>query len=168
MTQTITLAAGCFWGVEAYYQKLKGVVDTEVGYANGTTANPTYEDVCKGDTNFAEVVRVTFDPKIIALDAILEHFYRMIDPTSLNKQGNDIGTQYRTGIFYEDTQDLEAIHRVTAQKQALIAQPFVVEILPLENYFNAEGYHQDYLLKNPSGYCHIDFSTIQPHEKKDA
>jgi len=156
----IYLAGGCFWGAEAYLQRLPGVAATSVGYANGRTENPSYQDVCYNNTGHAETVEVQFDPKKIDLATILEYFFKIIDPTLLNRQGNDRGTQYRTGIYYVDPADLQVIQAVVARKQMDYKLPIVTEIRPLEQYFLAEDYHQDYLEKNPGGYCHVSFATL--------
>lgn len=152
----IYLAGGCFWGVEKYFDSIKGVVQTDVGYANGNTKNPSYEDVVFRNTNHAETVRIVYDPKVVSLPFILEMYYQIIDPTSVNKQGNDKGTQYRTGIYYVDSND-EAIARESLDKLALkhTGQKIAIELQPLANYYKAEEYHQKYLNKNPNGYCHI-------------
>lgn len=154
----IYLAGGCFWGVEAYMEKIYGVVDAVSGYANGNTENPRYEDVIYRGTGHAETVRVQYDANQISLDTLLEYYFRIIDPTSLNKQGNDRGTQYRTGIYYVNEDDREVITKKLDELQKKYDKKIVVENLPLRNFYNAEDYHQDYLKKNPNGYCHIDLS----------
>lgn len=166
MEKRIVLAGGCFWGVEAYYQRLNGIIKTEVGYANGNIENPTYEQVCSGEATHAEVVSVVYDNSLISLEKVLEHFFRMIDPYSLNKQGNDVGIQYRSGIYYENDEDHETVKTFIANKQKDTNKKIVVEVLKLQNYYLAENYHQDYLIKNPTGYCHIDLSLIRPEELK--
>lgn len=157
-TKEIFLAGGCFWGVEAYLKKLPGVWDTDVGYANGTTENPTYEEVCRGNTGHAETVRVVYDPTTLDLDTLLKAYFKVIDPTSENRQGNDRGTQYRTGIYYRDPAELETIDTAVGRQQESYTKPIVTEVLMLNNYTSAEAYHQDYLDKNPGGYCHIDLN----------
>lgn len=152
---TIYLAGGCFWGLEKYVSLVNGVVATDVGYANGSTDSPTYKDVCSGRTGHAEAVRVDYDPAVAPLPFLLELFYKAIDPTLRNRQGNDVGTQYRTGIYYTDPGDLPAIERSLTQLQQQHTRPIVVEVEPLANFTSAEEYHQDYLEKNPGGYCHI-------------
>ncbi len=154
-TKTIHLAGGCFWGLEAYFQRIPGVVDAVSGYANGDTANPSYEDVIRG-SGHAETVRVRYDSDRLSLDDLLTYYFRVIDPTSLNRQGNDRGRQYRTGIYYEDPAEAPVIAAALAREQAKYKAPLVVENLPLANFYPAEEYHQDYLAKNPNGYCHID------------
>ncbi|MDO4997422.1 MAG: bifunctional peptide-methionine (S)-S-oxide reductase MsrA/peptide-methionine (R)-S-oxide reductase MsrB [Neisseria sp.] len=157
--QTIYLAGGCFWGLEAYFQRIKGVMDAVSGYANGKTATaPSYEDVVYRDTGHAETVKVTFDANQLSLNDILQYYFRVIDPTSLNKQGNDIGTQYRTGVYYENPRDAAVIATALQKEQAKYGNKIVVENLPLQHFHRAEEYHQDYLIKNPNGYCHIDVS----------
>lgn len=154
-TKTIYLAGGCFWGVEAYMQRLPGVIDAVSGYANGQTAHPSYEDVIHG-SGHAETVKVDYDPERISLTDLLRYYFRVIDPTSLNKQGNDRGRQYRTGIYYTNPAEAQTIRAALAAEQRKYSRPIVVEALPLQNFYPAEAYHQDYLAKNPNGYCHID------------
>lgn len=153
---TIYLAGGCFWGVEKLLASIRGVTDTEVGYANGLVDSATYREVCTGRTGFAEAVRVEYDPATAPLGFVLELFYRAIDPTSVNRQGNDRGTQYRTGIYYTDPADLPLIRRSLERLQAAYATPLAIEVEPLKNFVPAEEYHQDYLDTNPGGYCHIN------------
>lgn len=150
------LAGGCFWGTEGYLKKLPGVVDTEVGYANGMTENPTYEDVCRKNTGYAETVYVTYDPSVISLELLLKGYFETINPTSENRQGNDVGSQYRSGIYYVNEADLPVIRRVVEQEQKAYEKKIVTEVLPLVNFYPAEVYHQDYLDKNPGGYCHVN------------
>jgi peptide-methionine (S)-S-oxide reductase len=151
----IVLGGGCFWGVEEFFTRINGVMNTEVGYANGRTENPTYEDVCYGNTYFAEVCLIDYDENIISLEEILNKFWSIIDPTTLNRQGNDIGSQYRTGIYYVDKADEEIIIKSVDNLQKNYIKKIATEIKPLENYYKAEEYHQRYLKKNPNGYCHI-------------
>ena len=155
-SKTIYLAGGCFWGVEAYFQRIPGVMDAVSGYANGRTENPSYEDVVQRDTGHAEAVRITYDADLINLTDILQYYFRIIDPITLNKQGNDRGTQYRTGIYYTDAADIPVIKAALEKEQQKHTQKVVVENEPLNQFFDAEEYHQDYLAKNPNGYCHID------------
>ena len=155
MEKEIYLAGGCFWGAEHYFKQIDGVVATSVGDANGIIANPTYEQVCTDKTQFAETVRITYDPSVIDLEFLLEMYFKAIDPVSINQQGHDKGTQYRTGIYYIDEDDLSVIKTVYAREQARYSEPLAVEVKPLENYYDAEDYHQDYLDKNPDGYCHL-------------
>ena len=154
----IWFAGGCFWGVEAYFARIPGVVRTSVGYANGKTTNPTYYDI--KHTGHAETVQINYDPRKVNLRILLEYFFHIIDPTSLNQQGNDIGTQYRTGIYYKDDGDLMIIKAVVDAIQKKYKKPVATEVLPLENYFPAEEYHQEYLDKNPGGYCHINLTSL--------
>ena len=155
MQKEIYLAGGCFWGVEKYVSLLPGVVDTQVGYANGRTRHPTYEQVCRENTGHAETVRVVYDTDATTLSDLLDRFYEVIDPTLRDRQGHDTGTQYRTGVYYTDPGDLEVIRQSIARLQRQYDRPVVTQVLPLENYDPAEEYHQDYLDKNPGGYCHI-------------
>jgi len=154
----IYLAGGCFWGVEKYLSLIPGVLETEAGYANGRTPNPSYEDVCTGLTGFAETVRVKYDSVRIGLTEILELFYQVIDPTSVNRQGNDIGEQYKTGIYYADEADKPIISGSLILLGESLNKPVAIELKKLENFYPAESYHQEYLDKNPGGYCHISRS----------
>lgn len=151
----IYLAGGCFWGVERFFQKLYGVTDTKVGYANGMTDNPSYEDVCSKNTGHAETVKVTYDPAIFSLLFLLDLYYLTINPTLLNRQGNDVGVQYRTGIYYTDSQDRPIIDFSLQHLQARYDKPMMIEVEPLRHFYPAEEYHQEYLHKNLNGYCHI-------------
>jgi peptide methionine sulfoxide reductase msrA/msrB len=160
----IWLAGGCFWGVQSYFARIYGVAGTTAGYANGNTAHPTYEDVCRRNTGHAETVRVRYDPERVSLATLLDHFFRIIDPTALNRQGNDRGIQYRSGIYYQDERDLPVIRSVLAEIRKQYQKPVVTEVLPLTNFYPAEEYHQDYLDKHPGGYCHIDFSCLQKQQ----
>ena len=158
MIREIYLAGGCFWGVEGYFKRIEGVKDTTCGYANGKTANPSYEDVCRHNTGHAETVRVLFDTDVISLEDLLIYYFRIIDPVSVNKQGNDVGTQYRTGIYYTDESLLPVIKAAVEREQRKYNEKIAVEVLPLENFYSAEEYHQNYLDKNPNGYCHINLN----------
>ena len=151
----IYLAGGCFWGMEKYIASIHGVEATEVGYANGATENPTYEDVCHKNTGHAETVRVQYNPEQVPLSFLLHLYYDAIDPTAVNRQGGDRGTQYRTGIYYTDAADLPTIQHSLASLQAKFDRPVAIEVKPLQNFYPAETYHQQYLQKNPGGYCHI-------------
>ena len=151
----IVLAGGCFWGVEEFLSRINGVTETEVGYTNGRTLNPTYEEVCNKNTYFAESCYITYDENIVSLDEILKEYWSIINPTILNRQGNDIGSQYRTGIYYLDEEDLDIIIKSKEDNQKNYDKKIVTEIRPLVNYYKAEDYHQKYLKKNPNGYCHI-------------
>lgn len=151
----IVLCGGCFWGVEAYFNTIKGVIKTKVGYANGNTKNPTYEEVCSNLTGFAEACYIEYNPNEISLEKLLEAYWKIVDPTIKNRQGNDIGTQYRTGIYYMDEEDLKIILESKKEEQKKYKDTIVTEIEPLKNFYEAEEYHQKYLEKNPNGYCHI-------------
>ncbi len=157
----IYFAGGCFWGVETYMSRIYGVADVTSGYANGTTDNPSYEDVIYKNTGHAETVHVRYDPDLVDLHTLLTHYFAIIDPTLLNQQGNDRGTQYRTGIYYTDMDDMAVINEFMREEQTRHDEPIVTEVTPLRRYDLAEEYHQDYLEKNPNGYCHIDFSTLE-------
>lgn len=152
----IYFAGGCFWGTEHFFKQVRGVIETEVGYANGYKDNPTYEEVCRTDTGFAEAVRVEYDPEQVSLELLLELFFYTINPTTLNRQGNDIGTQYRTGIYHIDEADVPVIKQALSALAKKYTQPIVVEQEVLRNFYPAEAYHQDYLDQNPTGYCHIE------------
>lgn len=169
-TKEIYLAGGCFWGTEHYFKQITGVLNTEVGFANGHTEHPTYKEVYTDETGFAETVHVTYNPDEVSLRFLLKMFFKAIDPTSLNKQGHDEGTRYRTGVYYTDAEDLSVIDDVFATEQQSYTQPLAVEKLPLQNFYTAEEYHQDYLDKNPTGYCHLPQSLFefarQAREKK--
>ena len=152
--QEIYLAGGCFWGVEEYFSRVKGVTDVTVGYANGSSDTTKYELVHQ--TGHAETAHITYNAKEVSLRELLLHYFRIIDPTSKDKQGNDQGSQYRTGIYYTKEADKAVIDQVLAEMAPKYDKPIVVEVLPLANYVLAEDYHQDYLKKNPNGYCHIN------------
>ncbi len=154
----IYFAGGCFWGTQAYFNKVPGVVETDVGYANGKTKNPSYKELAQ--TGHAETVRVVYDRSMVGLKTLLKHFFNIIDPTLLNRQGGDVGTQYRTGIYYVDDEDLDTIRAWVRMEQRKYKEPIVTEIMKLDNYYPAEEYHQDYLDKNPGGYCHIDMRKV--------
>lgn len=163
--KTIYLAGGCFWGLEAYMQKLNGVEDAISGYANGKTENPSYYDL--KTSGHAETVKVIYNPEIISLEDILAHYLRVVNPVSVNKQGNDVGTQYRTGIYYTDEAEKAIIENVLAKEQTKHDKPIAIEVEPLRHFYEAEEYHQDYLEKNPGGYCHIDLSLADKPLDKD-
>ncbi len=156
-TQTIYLAGGCFWGLEAYFERIEGVVDAVSGYANGKTDKPSYEDVLSG-SGHAETVKVTYDADKVDLATILQYYFRVIDPTSINKQGNDRGVQYRTGIYHTEQSQTTIINQALAELQQDYQAKIAIENQALEHFYPAEEYHQDYLSKNPNGYCHIDIS----------
>ncbi len=152
----IYLAGGCFWGTEAYVRKLPGILRTEVGYANSLIENPTYEQVCSGETHAAETVKVSYEDSVITLPLLLEAYFRTIDPTSVNRQGNDRGTQYRTGIYWTDEADRPVVEAALLKLRSQVGRPLAIEAKPLENFYPAEEYHQDYLASNPFGYCHVN------------
>lgn len=156
--QEIYLAGGCFWGIEAYMERIPGVIDAVSGYVNGKTKTPRYEDVIYKKTGHAETVQVKYDSNKINLETLLKYYFKVIDPTSINKQGNDRGKQYRTGIYYVQKKDRDIIEKEWKQQQQRYKQKIVVEVAALSNFYRAEEYHQDYLKKNPNGYCHIDLS----------
>lgn len=156
----IYFAGGCFWGVESYFSQVPGVRSATVGYANGDTANPSYQEVCTGKTGHAETVHLVYDPDQVSLQTLTEHFFLIINPLTLNRQGNDSGSQYRSGVYYTDESDLEVLQQVMDAEQEKYTAPIQTELLPLRCYYLAEDYHQDYLEKNPGGYCHIDFSSL--------
>ncbi|MGP1450883.1 MAG: peptide-methionine (R)-S-oxide reductase MsrB [Wolinella sp.] len=156
----VVLAGGCFWGTEAYLKQLPGVLHTYTGYANSTIKNPTYEQVSTGNTRAAEAVYVKYDEYVIDLPHLLKYFFYTIDPTSINRQGNDIGSQYRSGIYYIDERDKSEILDFIKEKQKELEHTIAVEVKPLENITKAEEYHQNYLEKNPNGYCHVTFESL--------
>ena len=162
--EVIYLAGGCFWGVEAFISRLKGVNNTEVGYANGRDLAPTYEKVCTGRTGHAETVKATYNPKIITLNEILENFFKIIDPYSLNRQGSDIGTQYRTGIYWQENSQKDTVLNFLKEKQRQSTKRIVVEAHAIGSFYPAEAYHQKYLERNPQGYCHVDLNLIDDKE----
>lgn len=156
----IYLAGGCFWGTEHYLKQIRGVIRTEAGYANGNISHPTYREVYSDVTGYAEAVHVIYDPEELGLDRLLQIYFKGIDPTSINRQGNDTGTRYRTGIYYSDPADLPAIRRIYDITAAEAKAPLAVEVKPLKNFYKAETEHQDYLDKHPGGYCHIPEALI--------
>lgn len=160
-TKEIYFAGGCFWGTEHFMKQIRGVLATEVGYANGSTAYPTYEEVCTGRTGHAETVRVVYDPREVSLELLISLYLETIDPTSLNRQGNDRGTQYRTGIYYTDPSDWKIIENALEQVSKKYLDPVEVENQPLKNFYKAEDYHQNYLENNPGGYCHIPLGLFE-------
>ena len=150
----IYLAGGCFWGLEKAFGLLDGVIDTTVGYANGYGEDPTYEKICQEETGYKETVRIIYDKSQLSLEKILKAFFLCIDPTVKNRQGNDVGEQYQTGVYYTDEDSRDIARKIFEEKKKEI-DPFCVELEPLRNFFLAEDYHQDYLVKHPNGYCHI-------------
>ena len=163
-SESATFGGGCFWCVEAVYQELKGVQAVESGYAGGHVPNPSYEQVSRGDTGHAEVVRITFDPEVISYREILEIFFTIHDPTTPNRQGNDVGTQYRSVIFYHSPQQEEIARQVIACMASVWDAPIVTELSPLQNYYKAEEYHQDYFRQHPlASYCAL---VVEPKVAK--
>lgn len=156
----IYFAGGCFWGVEAYFEKIDGVEKSISGYANGNIKDPSYNDVITGKSGFAETVEVLYDETVITLEALIGHYFKVIDPTSVNKQGNDRGDQYRTGIYYLNPEEEVLIQTMLTLEQLKWDDPIVVENEDLTNFYKAEEYHQDYLEKNPAGYCHINLNSM--------
>lgn len=165
-TANLYFAGGCFWGTEHFFKQIRGVISTEVGYANGTLQHaPSYEEVCSGNTGFAETVKIVYNPQVVDLKLLLQLYFKTIDPTSLNKQGNDVGDQYRTGIYYTDAGVKTTIDEAIAALAKNYKKPIVVEVSPLQNFYKAEEYHQDYLDKNPRGYCHIPTKLFEVARK---
>lgn len=162
----IVLAGGCFWGVEAYFAQLKGVLDTSVGYVDGNMKNPTYDDVCHGIATHAEACMITYDPTVISLNQVLDHFFRIINPFSLNKQGHDVGKQYRSGIYFIDKEDEPKVIEFMKDYFKNDYAKVQTKVKPCLDYDDAENYHQDYLVKNPGGYCHVNLGLAKKEEKK--
>nr|AHF24974.1 peptide-methionine (S)-S-oxide reductase [uncultured bacterium Contig1753] len=152
--KTIYLAGGCFWGMQQFFDQFDGVVRTEVGYANGPNRAPSYEEVCD-DSGHAETLRIDYDESVISLTGLLDYYFMVIDPLSVNRQGHDEGIQYRTGIYYTDETQLPEIEAVYRKEEEKVGAKLAVELEPLRNFYPAEEYHQKYLVKNPGGYCHI-------------
>ncbi|MBN2504114.1 MAG: peptide-methionine (S)-S-oxide reductase MsrA [Bacilli bacterium] len=162
----IILAGGCFWGVEAYYKRLAGIVNTVVGYTDGETENPSYEAVCHA-SGHAEAVYIEYAEEKISLDKVLEHFFRIIDPTQSNRQGNDIGVQYRSGIYVFDQTDYDQALSFIETLQANYSRPIQTKVKFAKPFYPAEDYHQDYLDKNPGGYCHVNMHVAKQSELKE-
>lgn len=161
MIKSIYFAGGCFWGTEHFFKQIEGVTFTETGYANGSTPDPTYRQVYTDTTGYAETVHVEYDNDVIDLDFLVRMFFKAIDPTSLNRQGEDVGTRYRTGIYYTDAEELPCIKKVYDEIGRQYESPLVVELEPLKNFYRAEDYHQDYLENNPDGYCHLPLELFE-------
>lgn len=163
MTEKATFAAGCFWGVEKVFSALPGVESTQVGYTGGSTKDPTYEQVCSGRTGHAEAIEITFDPAKISYDELLEVFFRHHDPTTKDRQGNDVGTQYRSAIFYHSDAQKKAARRAVdaLEKAKVLRGRITTELSPASDFYRAEEYHQKYLRKNPMGYCHIQLQSAK-------
>lgn len=166
MEKRIVIAGGCFWGVQEYYKRLKGVYKTTVGYVNGNINNPSYEDLLNMRATHAEACEIYYNPDEISLEKILIHMFRFIDPFSINRQGGDVGKQYRTGIYYQEEADLLVINAFLTQVEKKYNRKVAVEVEKEEGYYIAESYHQDYLTKNPHGYCHVNMSLINEDELK--
>jgi methionine-S-sulfoxide reductase len=158
-----TFAAGCFWGVEAYYKRVKGVVRTTVGYTGGTKKGPSYEEVRTGRTGHAEAVEIEFDPKVVSFEKLLQRFWNLHDPTQKDKQGSDVGTQYRSAIFFHDAVQEQVAQRTkdALERSGRLKRPIATQIVPATIFYPAEDYHQDYLDKHPDGYCHVDVSAAE-------
>ena len=161
--ETIYFAGGCFWGTEHFFQQIKGVERTQTGFANGNEdlPEPTYEEVYTDKTGYAETVKVEFDREQVSLEFLVRLFFRAIDPLSLNQQGHDIGTRYRTGVYYVSEEQKPVIEAVFAEEQKKYSEPMQVELLPLKNYYPADEYHQQYLDKHPDGYCHLPMELFR-------
>lgn len=167
-SREIYLAGGCFWGTEAYMKRLPGVLETEAGYANSAVARPSYEDVCSGATGAAEAVRVTYDANVIPLPLLLEAYFRTIDPTALNRQGNDVGTQYRTGVYWTDPADASVVASALSGLERRMGRKPLIEAAALESFYPAESHHQGYLDKNPFGYCHVNLADAESFTREHA
>lgn len=161
MIKSIYFAGGCFWGTEHFFKQIEGVTFTETGYANGSTPDPTYRQVYADTTGYAETVHVEYDNDVIDLEFLVRMFFKAIDPTSLNRQGEDVGTRYRTGIYYTDAEELPCIKKIYDEIGRQYESPLVVELEPLKNFYRAEDYHQDYLENNQDGYCHLPLELFE-------
>jgi methionine-S-sulfoxide reductase len=161
-TELATFAGGCFWGVEAYFKRVKGVVRATSGYTGGTTTSPSYEQVCTGRTGHAESVQVEYDPQVVSFGRLLYHFWKIHDPTQVDRQGNDLGSQYRSAIFTHSDEQRAAAEQSKAELESSgrYRKPIATVIEPAQEFWPAEAYHQDYLTKNPGGYCHVDLSSV--------
>lgn len=158
--KSIIIAGGCFWGVEAYFKQVNGVLDTEVGYIDGATENPTYEDVCSF-SGHAEAVYIAYDSNILTIDLLLEHYLNIVDPTYFNRQGPDIGVQYRSGFYNVDETELETLKTLVDAAEQQRKKKFYITWKQDQVFYPAEPYHQDYLDKNPNGYCHVNLNSIK-------
>lgn len=161
-TERATFAAGCFWGVEAYFRRVKGVVRATSGYSGGSTQNPSYEQVCGGRTGHAESVQVEYDPQVVSYDRLLYHFWKIHNPTQVDRQGNDIGSQYRSAIFTHSDEQRATAERSKAdlERSDRYRKPIATAIEPAAEFWPAEEYHQGYLAKHPGGYCHVNLSSV--------
>ncbi|MBR1890010.1 MAG: peptide-methionine (S)-S-oxide reductase MsrA [Alloprevotella sp.] len=155
------LAGGCFWGTQHYFKQVRGVLSTETGFANGDTEAPTYKEVYTDTTGYAEAVHIIYDADVVSLHLLLEMFFKAIDPTQVNGQAHDIGTRYRTGIYYEDAETEHLAKEICAKVAESYSEPIATEILPLRNFYAADEYHQDYLQKHPDGYCHLPSALFE-------
>ncbi|MGI6392580.1 MAG: peptide-methionine (S)-S-oxide reductase MsrA [Candidatus Izemoplasmatales bacterium] len=162
----VIIAGGCFWGVEAYYKRLKGIETTMVGYTDGLKANPTYEEVCRS-SGHVEAVLLEFDEQLISLRKIIEHFLRIVDPTAINRQGNDIGIQYRSGIYVFEEKDKILVQELLEEAQKHYSRKIQTKVLPAGPFYRAEEYHQGYLEKKPHGYCHVNLHLAKKDELKE-
>ena len=165
MIQDLYFAAGCFWGAQKFFSLVKGVTFTEVGFANGFTENPTYKEVYTDQTGYAETVHLQYDTTVITEERLTELFLKAIDPLSLNKQGEDEGTRYRTGVYFISEDQVPGIRKALDRTAEALGQTLAVELLPLQNFYRAEEYHQDYLEKNPTGYCHLSPAIFRQAEE---
>ena len=161
--KTIYFAGGCFWGVEKYFSLVKGVIKTEVGYANGTKENPSYIDLKSGLDDASETVKIDYDENLVSLEKLLELYLRVVDPYSINKQGEDEGIQYRTGVYFLAKEDED---KTKSYFDSIGLKNYAIEVLPLKHFYSAEEYHQKYLDKNPGGYCHINMAKLKEDERK--
>ena len=159
-TAVATFAGGCFWGVEEAFKRVPGVIGTRVGYIGGNTSNPDYRSVCRGDTGHAEACEVTFDSERVSYQQLLEIFWNIHDPTQLNRQGYDVGSQYRSGIFYHDPEQKAMAERSLKIIQSRYSRPVVTSVEPATRFWEAEDYHQGYLAERPGGYCHVDMGKV--------
>ncbi|MCX5774698.1 MAG: peptide-methionine (S)-S-oxide reductase MsrA [Fusobacteria bacterium] len=162
----IVIAGGCFWGVEAYFRRLKGIENSEVGYSQGQKNETDYKEVCSGVQNFVEVCKLFYDEKEVKLEKIITHMFRFIDPTSENMQGADVGVQYRTGVYTANDRESDEVREILKKMQKNYHKRIVLEVETVRNYVSAENYHQDYLEKNPNGYCHVDLTLLKEFERK--
>jgi peptide-methionine (S)-S-oxide reductase len=164
--KSIVLAGGCFWGVEAYFDQLKGVIETSVGYVDGNKKHPTYDEVCSGYATHTEACKVVYDENVITLEDVLEHFFRIMNPFSLNKQGNDVGNNYRSGIYLDDMSEKDKVETYMKSYFGKNYEKVVVKVKENRDYSLAENNHQKYLKKNPFGYCHVNLGLAKRDEKK--
>jgi methionine-S-sulfoxide reductase len=163
--KTMILAGGCFWGMEAYYSRLKGITATTVGYTDGPTEHPTYREVCQS-IGHVEAIHLTYDESVLSLEKILEHFVRIVDVTQVNRQMHDVGIQYRNAVFFTDPGDEAPIRTYLESYQKKIGRPIATYVKAATPFYPAEEYHQQYLEKNPGGYCHINLGLLKPEERR--